>query len=288
MDRPIKPVPSSPEYSSSCSGRPVSWPTRKNSNRGTCASRRLALGQARGEFVAFLDADDRYLPEKLPRHVGLLGKPVERSWSTDPSPHRGRVGEGGRRIGGGGSAWARIELTYDPDCNRRVHGGQPSTCNSTVVCRRMAVFPGDLPPSMVFQFEDWLQWSLIAARGSFPLRPRPSTAYRYHPGSFTYGQKGRPALWRFAHIEYLAALAGRLPGAPARQRAGRILAAEILSLARAECSPADPKAETRASLNVLAAIFQPAAAEWLRLRLRSSLGWRTLRYLAGLIGAHPK
>jgi glycosyltransferase involved in cell wall biosynthesis len=42
------------------------------SNRGMSASRNLGLGSARGEFVAFLDGDDSWFPNKLERQVALF------------------------------------------------------------------------------------------------------------------------------------------------------------------------------------------------------------------------
>jgi glycosyltransferase involved in cell wall biosynthesis len=45
---------------------------RSETNTTLGAARNMALQQARGEFIAFLDTDDYWLPEKLALQVGLL------------------------------------------------------------------------------------------------------------------------------------------------------------------------------------------------------------------------
>ena len=63
---------------------PGNWTLLKNQNAGQCRTRNSGISKAKGEFVAFLDADDIWSKNKLSEQVRILreNKDVSHSWSV--------------------------------------------------------------------------------------------------------------------------------------------------------------------------------------------------------------
>lgn len=144
-------------------------------NGGPGAARNRGLQATQTPFVAFLDADDWYAPDKLERSVGHLLNLGASCVATDAWCVRGDRVEGrknDRRV-------VPIVLTLE-----MLLRGNPVVC-STVVARTDAVRQaGGFDESAdLVATEDYDLWLRMSSREPVSYLPEPLTFYRVHPGS---------------------------------------------------------------------------------------------------------
>jgi glycosyltransferase involved in cell wall biosynthesis len=163
-------------------------------NRGMSASRNLGIWNARAAFVAFLDADDVWLPERLERHVTVLREHEEvgmvysptlywYNWAADlplPGERRDHVGalvlEPGRALPPPTALLSFLESGG---------GSLPGICS--LLARRDAVVRvGGFEESFRGLYEDQVFLSKMCFQTTIFIIDEVLDKYRQHPKSHCY------------------------------------------------------------------------------------------------------
>jgi len=145
-------------------------------NAGPAAACNVALKQARGEWIAFLGADDVWLPEKLTAQLDLLEQePHANLLFTDYFLWNGQS-DCGRRYGD-------PDKFPNGDVGRRLIFFDLFGTSTVMIKREILDVVGPFDVELLLA-EDWDLWLRIAERGLCAKGVRqPLTRYRVWPGS---------------------------------------------------------------------------------------------------------
>jgi len=145
-----------------------------STNSGAAISRNRSIDRAGGEFIAFIDSDDTWFPEKLERQMMFMGESIDFSFTAYRI-----VNVSGQPTG------KEIDLTSSSTVGYRDMLNKKATIGcSTVVLRRSMI--GNLRMPKIKTSQDYAYWLSILKRDTRAhLLPEVLTSYRIHNGSLS-------------------------------------------------------------------------------------------------------
>ena len=139
-------------------------------NAGHAAARNTGIAEARGRYVAFLDADDLWLPDKLARQLEEIRRdPGIRALQTGAA----RVDDELRLLWSEPCQRSQNQL-WDTLCFRNM----PALMSTLLVERELLEEVGGFDPSLVI-LQDWDLAIRLTQRGQLHSLPDVLSAYRY-------------------------------------------------------------------------------------------------------------
>ena len=125
-----------------------------SSNAGPAAARNLALENARGKYVAFLDSDDLWLPEKLERQISFM----ERTGAKFSCTAYDRISEDGQTVLG------RVTPYAMADYRKVLYTANP-VGNSTAMYDREAL--GEFRVPAIRKRNDFALWLAVLKKTDY-------------------------------------------------------------------------------------------------------------------------
>jgi len=145
-------------------------------NCGVCVARNRGISHATGEFIAFLDADDLWTPDKLEAQLAALQQHSEAgvaySW-TYFMDEQGESSSPGEPIFFEGNVYAELLVN-----NFLASGSNPLICSQAI--KSVGEFDSAFP-----HCADWDYWLRLAERWHFAVVPKHQILYRQSSGAMS-------------------------------------------------------------------------------------------------------
>lgn len=147
-------------------------------NQGAAFSRNLAISKASGDFVAFLDGDDLWLPTKLEEQIAFMEqKHCDFSYTSYTI-----IDDGGNPLG---------KLRTGPKVITHKGFLRYNYAGCLTVMYRRAIFPNLSIPNTIMKRNDYALWLRLSEHCNCHLFSKALSMYRVHGGSLSSGNKAK-------------------------------------------------------------------------------------------------
>jgi glycosyltransferase involved in cell wall biosynthesis len=205
-------------------------------NRGVSFARKLGVDHAKGKYIAFLDADDYFEPTKIAAQVDALEKNHESvlchtaiNLICNQDNHFDY--EGHFKISIENEVYDLKKTSSYLTSNR--------ICNSSVVINSRVLKTIPYYGEQLFQFEDWIMWTLAAEYGKFLYISDKLTNYRFHKESSTSAVSESRAKNVYSHIEFYLTLLTKPVSRNVKYKCAYMILKKLESLCKVYESSAD-------------------------------------------------